>query len=137
MKNFVVVGLIAGVVMFVVSLVFGPICQVVFPVLKTEYQNPALFRPWSDPLMMLFFAYPFIQGIILAWIWSKIKVLFKKGKDWEKGVKFGLIYWVLNLLGLFVTYTTFPVSFLMVASWALSTLVSLPLAGVIYAKLMK
>ncbi|OGK17752.1 hypothetical protein A2866_02115 [Candidatus Roizmanbacteria bacterium RIFCSPHIGHO2_01_FULL_39_8] len=137
MRNIIVVGLIAGVAMFVVSLAFGPICQVLFPALKAEYENPALFRPWSDPLMTLFFAYPFIQGIMLAWVWSKVKVLFKKGKDWEKGVKFGLIYWILGFLGMFVTYTTFPVSLMMVLSWWLSMLISLPVAGIIYAKLMK
>ena len=137
MNNFIIVGLLAGVAMFIVSLAFGPVFNVVFPTLNAEYQNAALFRPWSDPLMTLFFAYPFIQGIMLAWVWSKVKILFEKGKDWEKGVKFGLIYWVLSLVGMFITYTTFPVSLAMVLSWTLSMLVSLTVAGVIFAKLMK
>ena len=78
MKKVVISGLVTGIVMLIVGLGMGPISNYLFPKVITEYQNPQLFRAWTDPIMSLYFLHPFLVGFILAWIWNKTKPLFKK-----------------------------------------------------------
>ncbi|MGZ5244555.1 MAG: hypothetical protein ACXWW0_11635, partial [Bacteroidia bacterium] len=73
MKKIILPGLLAGIVMLAVSLIFSWAMNFIAPGLQDEYRNPELFRPWSDPLMMLIFVHPFIVGIILAWVWDFVK----------------------------------------------------------------
>lgn len=136
MKKIILPGLLVGLVNFIASMLVSKIFGVVFPALNAEYQNTNLFRPWTDPLMLLFFVYPFLLGIILAWFWEKTKTIF--GSDLKGGLKFGLAYWVVaSVPGMFVTYTSMPYSLTMVISWLAAGLVEGLLAGIIFAKLNK
>lgn len=137
MKKILLSGLLAGLVMFIASMLMGPITNVVFPTLNAEYQNSSLFRPWSDPLMSLYFVYPFVVGGILAWLWDKTKALTPKKIWWEKGATFGVGYWIITLPGMFISYSTFPISLGMVISWSLSSLVQLIAAGILLARIRK
>jgi len=137
MKKIILSGLLAGVVMLVVGMVVGILFGAVFPALKAEYENTSLFRPWSDPIMSIFFVAPFILGIILAWIWTKTKGLFHAEKNWKKGLNFGLVYWVVTIPGMIISYSSFPISLLVVLSWSITILVQALCAGLIYAKLNK
>lgn len=132
------VGLAGGLAMFVLSMVMGKITGVLFPSLMVEYTNPSLFRPWSDPLMSLYFLYPFVQGFVVAFVWEMFKELCSE-KDWvKKGICFGFVFWLLtNITGMLISYSTFPVSFLMIVSWSLSSLVQLLGAGLVNAKMNK
>ena len=53
-------GLIAGLANLIVMLVLMWLIGVVFPSVMQEYKNTAIFRPFNDPLMMVYFGYPFI-----------------------------------------------------------------------------
>lgn len=53
----------------------------------------------------------------------------------QKAVRFGLIYWLLSVCGMPMTYSSFPVSLLMVGSWTLSVLVEGMIASLILSKL--
>lgn len=132
MKKFILPSLTAGIAMVITSFVVGQVFNsVIFPSLTSEYQNPALFRPWSDPIMSLFFLYPFALGLILAFVWSKTKQLFTGKNIYEKAARFGATYWLLtNITGMLISYSTFPVSLMMVISWSLSSLVQV-VVGVI------
>lgn len=93
--------------MLIVSFVFNFLMNIVFPSLQAEYETSVLFRPWSDPIMMLFFIYPFILAFALAWFWSKSKKIFK-GNVYERGMKFGFSIWVISgFPGMLITYSTF------------------------------
>ncbi len=130
MKKIVLSSSVAGIVMVVSSMIVGQVLSSLFPVLAKEYNNPSLFRPWSDPLMSLFFLYPFILAIILSIVWEKTNKLFSGNTPTEKAFKFALTYWVLtNITGMLISYSTFPVSFLMIASWSISSLTTV-MAGV-------
>jgi hypothetical protein len=116
-------------VMVVVSVLFGAISGGLLPQLASEYENPALFRPWSDPLMSLFFLYPFILAVALTFVWMKTKPLFSGKTRREKAIRFGVTYWLLtNSMGMLISYSTFPISLAMVISWSLSSLL-VTLAG--------
>ena len=133
-KTVVTTGLIAGVVMLVVGLVFNRVFGVLFPSINAEYQDPALFRPWSDPLMSYIFVHPFIVGIVLAWVWDKTKDLFKERDVFWRCCQFASAYWLVTIPGMFISYSTFPVSFTMVFSWSLTGLAQAIAAGWVFVK---
>jgi len=134
MKQILVPGLVAGVILVIVSFVLSMTYTAVFPQIMTEYVN-GMFRPWTDPLMMAFYAYPIVLGIALAWVWGKTKKLIK-GTMIQRGVMFGLAYFVVvGIPGMFATYTTFDMSLLMVSTWAFSGLVNEIVAGIIFARM--
>lgn len=137
MRKVIPIGLLAGVIMLAASMVLSPVFQIVAPSLKTEYENANLFRPWSDPLMLLMFVQPFLVGIILAWIWQKTKGLFAGTAKWKNGLCFGLIYWATTIPGMIISYSTFPLSLMMVASWTASNLFAGLCAGFIFSKTIK
>jgi hypothetical protein len=136
MKKILLPGLLAGVINLALGMGISYLFMMI-PSINADYNNPALIRPFEDPLMMVFFLYPFLLAIILAWVWSKAKTLFT-GTTFKKGLKFGLsVFLVLTIPGMFVTYTCFPLSILTVLSWAADGLVSALVAGMIFAKLNK
>jgi hypothetical protein len=132
-KKVIGAGLVVGLVNFLAAMLVSKIFGVAFPSIDAEMQNPNLFRSWTDPLMLLFFVYPFLLGIILAWFWNKTKNLY--GVNLRGGLEFGLNYWIISTIpGMFITYSSMPYSFLMVLSWLVGGLVSALLAGIILIK---
>ena len=137
MKKIIVSGLVAGVAIFVVSMVLSQLTNFLLPNIAQEYQNSGIFRPWSDPLMSLYFLYPFILGLVLAWFWDKTKGSFKNTKC-GRGVCFGFSYWlVASIPGMLITYSSFTVSLIMVISWSLVGLVEALAAGWVLSKMNK
>lgn len=129
------IGLLAGLVMLIFGLGFAPLYNFIFPSVAQEYTNPALFRPWSDPLMSLFFAYPFVLGIVLSWVWSKAKKMFTGKTEFERAKNFALAYFIVaGLPGMLITYSSFQVSFWMILAWSISGLVDAFIAGLVFAK---
>lgn len=137
MKKIVIPGLLAAVLMTIVGMGIGMIFNAAVPSLGEEYMNPAIFRAWDEPLMQLFFVYPFILGFALAWVWDKVKGLIK-GNMWKRGLVFGLVFFLIGSIpGMFISYSTFQVSFLMVLSWTLNGLTNGVISGWVFAKLNK
>lgn len=125
MKKIAFSSLIAGIVMVITSMIVGQVFHTLFPALLKEYNNASLFRPWSDPLMSLFFIYPFILAVVLSIVWEKTQKLFSGRTPAEKAIKFGVTYWIFtNITGMLISYSTFPVSLLMIVSWSISSLVT-------------
>lgn len=136
MKKTLVPSLAAGFGALVVSLVMGFLSGALFPGLMSQYNNTSLFRPWSDPLMSLYFVHPFIIGAIMTVVWQKIKDLVKGKTLLQRGLMFGFWYFAITTLpGMFISYASFPLSLLMVASWTVSSLLQILTAGPIIAKL--
>ncbi len=128
MKKLIVPGLLSGVAMLVAGMILNRLYPLIVPALTKEYENPAMFRPWSDPLMMLFFLYPFILGFVLAFLWNK-KIADKNP------LKFALVYWLIaSVPGMFVTYTSFAVSLAMVVSWTLNGFIQAFIAGLVFSR---
>lgn len=135
MKKVIVPGLVAGLVMLIVSMVVNMISGVLLPGLMQEYQNTAMFRPWSDPLMQAFMAYPFVLGLALAWVWDKVKGLLGSS-PLKKATNLALAYLIVATIpGMFATYTSFAVSLTMVLSWTVSGFINAFVAGLVLDKL--
>lgn len=137
MKKAILFGLLTGILLLAVGMGLSQLLNALFPQLVTEYANVAIYRPWDDPKMSLFFIYPFLVAILLAFAWMKHKTAFQ-GSALKKGLKFGLVYFVIAIIpGMLMSYSSFQVSALMVASWTLSGLLYGVIAGLIYAKWLK
>jgi len=135
-KKIILPTLLIGLINFLASMLVSQIFGVAFPSIAAEYQNPSLFRSQSDPLMILFFLYPFLLAFILAWLWRKTKNIF--GHGMIAGLKFGFFYWVIATIpGMFATYTSMPYSLGIVSSWLVSGLVQAIVAGIILSKLSR
>lgn len=123
-------GLIAGFINLVLSFGLNALMNALVPQIMAQYQNTAIFRPWQDPLMMIYLAYPFILGVAAAYLWQKLN----RPKPIEL-VKTYLI--IATIPGMFITYTCFQVSLLMIASWTVSGLVQVYVAGLVFEKIKK
>ena len=137
MKKVLWTGLIAGVAMIIVNILLNPIFNALFPWLQDAYMDNAVFRPWSDPAMMLFWLYPLALGLALAWVWDKTKQLFD-GTVWCKGAKFGLIlFFVSGVPAFLINFSSFNLPFVMILSWTIMGLINGIVAGLILAKVNK
>lgn len=137
MKKIIGVGLLAGLVMTLTGVVINVVMNMVLPELNDAYKNLGIFRPWSDPRMMMFFLVPFFTGILLTWILTKVKDLVKGVTPGSKGLNYGLIYALTTLPGMLITYSSFNVSLAMVMSWTVTNLIEGVVACLVIAKLMK
>jgi len=91
-RNIIVTGFLAGLAMLSVSVGLSFLSNLVLPNLMAEYANIELFRPWDDPLMFIYFAYPFVMGLALAWFWNRVKFTFRGKSAWSRGVQYGFAY---------------------------------------------
>ncbi|MBI5413285.1 hypothetical protein HZA42_02985 [Candidatus Peregrinibacteria bacterium] len=136
MKKILLPGLLAGIATLASGMALSFLFMK-FPSIAADYANANLIRPWKDPLMSLFFLYPFVQGIILAWAWNKSKSLFQ-GTTVNRGLKFGLSIWLIaSVPGMLISYSSFPLSLLTIVSWLTDGLVNGFIAGMIFAKMNK
>lgn len=121
-------GLIAGLANLVVGFGYNFLLGILLPNIAKEYELSGIFRPWSDPLMMAFYLAPLISGIAIAYLWQKL--------DKPKPVDLANIYLlIVTLPGMFITYTSFNVSFAMVLTWIISGYLQVLVAGFVFTKL--
>jgi hypothetical protein len=123
--------------MLIISFLLGRILHLIMPEIESQYKNPCLFRPWSDPRMWFFFAHPFALSLIMAFTWSPTKHVFKGKFNNENGMLFGLFFWIISLPGLLLSYSTFPLTLIIVISWAFTGLVQTTIAGFMISKTIK
>ncbi len=136
MKKIIFPGIVVGIVTLTIGMVISYLFML-SPAVSADYYNAGLMRPWADPVMWLFFLYPFIQGIALSWAWGRSKALFK-GTIKQRGMRFGLAIWIIATIpGMLVSYSSFQLSLLTVLSWTVSGLISLIAAGCILAGMNK
>ncbi len=137
MKKIIIPGLLAGLLVIIISTIVSIILNIIFPVLMVIYNDVNIFRSWSDPRMYIYYFVPFITGIILAWTWDKTKNLMK-GSTLEKGIYFGLAYWVIATIpGMVITYSCFQLSLYIVLMWTLMNLLNGLIFGTVLSYLNK
>jgi hypothetical protein len=136
MKKIIWPGILAGIAMLVIGMAVSYLFMIL-PSVAADYSNSSIMRSWSDPLMSLFFLYPFVLGIALAWVWNRTKNLFK-GNTWKRGLKFGFAYLIIATIpGMLISYSSFPLSLWTIISWIVSGFVNAVVAGLIFAKMNK
>ena len=125
-KKLFIHGLLAGLVMLIVGMIFGQLVNMMFPTLAVQYDNTNLFRAFDDPAMIWYFIYFFVLGVGIAWIWEMIKDKIKGKTACQKAKNIVSKYWPAVLLpGMMITYSSFPVSFGIILSWSIGSFVQL------------
>lgn len=123
MKKPVLSFLLASVAMIIAAMAIGYLFDFLIPALSVEYNNPALYRPWDDPLMYVFFIQPFMIVAMMIWIWKRVKSLFS-GKPSKIALNITLIFLFASIIpGMIMTYSSFPVSFLAIVTWMVTSFV--------------
>ena len=130
-------GLLTGAAMLAVNFGFGVIANKLAPSLSEEYQNESVFRPFSDPRMLLMWLQPIAAGIVISWIWIRIGHAVPGRTAASKGMNFALAWFLLGLPGMIISYGSFQVSGEMVMSWTLGNGLQAVAAGSVLATLSK
>jgi TRAP-type mannitol/chloroaromatic compound transport system permease small subunit len=118
-------GLLLGLIMLIVGNIINYLFMLI-PSVKADYYS-GIMRSWQDPLMTVFFLYPFILGIVFAGLWNAVKSSFK-GK--MRGCYFGWwLFFLTTLPGMFITYTSFNLTFLTILGWLVVGLINAKIAG--------
>lgn len=132
MKKIITSGLIAGVVLLILS-VLGLYATIwFFPTVAAQYYGPSFDN--QSGRYMIYYAHPFVIGLALAWFWDRFKSLLK-GSFLTKGLEFGLIYALIAIFpALWITYSALSVSLSMVATWLVFGLLQGMIAGLVFEK---
>lgn len=133
MKKILISGLIAGIILFIVS--YGGLFLAIrfMPESFVMYNNP-LFNS-DESRNVLFYLHAFIISFALSWFWQRFKGLFN-GPFLLRGLEFGLVYALVALLPvMWITFSSLDITFVMVATWFFYGLFQSILAGVVFAKI--
>lgn len=132
MKKIITSGLIAGIVLLVLSVLALYLTIWFFPDLAQQYYNPAFEAGTSR--YMLYYIHPFIIGLALSWFWDRFKGVLT-GSFITRGIEFGAIYALIAILPMiWLIFSAMSVSFAMVATWLAFGLLQGLIAGLIFEK---
>ena len=125
-------GIAAGAVFLVISFAFSFLVQAIWPY---DLLSLGGMKSATDPIMALFFLYPFVIGFAIAYLYKYVNL---KGSYMEKGRKFGLLMWIVyGIPSTFVIYTSmnYPIAFSI--NTLFGDLLGLLAAGIVIAKISK
>jgi hypothetical protein len=133
MKKIIIAGLVAGVVLLVLSVLGLYITIWLFPGLATQYFDPAFNSDSSK--FMFYYLHPFIISMALSWFWSRFKSGLT-GSFLTRGIEFGLIYvMVATFPMMWLIYSAMDVSLAIVATWFVLALLQGVMAGLVFEKM--
>jgi hypothetical protein len=133
-KNIVTGGIAAGFLLFTLMVVSGFIVNLFLPANMSQYGG---MRAMTDPIMNLFYFYPFVIAFAAAIVFDCIRECLK-GDQVRKGLMFGgILLMIMTIPSLYVMFTsmTWPLDFYI--STGLWEIVAFPLMGIIFAKIWK
>jgi hypothetical protein len=131
-RNIVVAGSAGGIVIFLLMVISGFLVNLILPTDMNMYGG---MRSANDPVMNLFYLYPFVIAFVSALVFDQVRDCLK-GDRVTKGLMYGAILLaIITIPGLYVMFTsmTWPVDFYI--STGLWEIVSFPLLGIMYAKI--
>lgn len=132
MKKIIYSGLIAGLILLIISFLMLQVLIRLLPGLAEEYYNPA-FRAGSGR-SLFFYLHPFLIGFALSWFWDMLKSRFT-GNGWSRGLKMGLLYGaVATLPSMWITFSAIDLSLMMVLSWLVYGIFQAVAAGLVLAR---
>jgi hypothetical protein len=133
MKKIITSGLIAGVVLLILSVLALYAMIWFLPTLAAQYYDPAFDS--QSGRYMLYYAHPFVIGLALAWFWDRFKTVLK-GSNLTRGIEFGLVYALIAIFPvLWLNYSALSVSLAMVGTWLVFGLLQGIVAGFVFEKL--
>ena len=132
MKRIISSGLIAGVVLLILSVLALYATIWFFPTLASQYYDPAFDN--QSGRYLIYYAHPFVIALALAWFWDRFKGALK-GSYLTRGIEFGLIYALVAIFPvMWLTYSALAVSLAMVGTWLMFGLLQGVVAGLLFEK---
>src|ERR1700685_3594090 len=115
MKKIFIAGLVAGVVLLILS-VLGLYTTIwLFPNLAAQYFDPAFDTQSSR--VMIYYIHPFVISMALSWFWNRTKGVLT-GSFLTRGIEFGLIYALVAIFPMmWLIYSAMSISIAMVTTW--------------------
>jgi len=133
-KTIVVSGIVAGIVILVLSMTVSTATQALF-----DYNVLTLvgMRSVNDPISMLFFLHPFVVGLAMAILYDFTKKSFT-GTAIRKGIVLGLLGWIVyGIPSAFIVFSSmdYPIGF--TVNSVIGSLLYMLGAGITITKLSK
>ncbi len=130
-KSLIIPGFVGGFILLIVSFAADMATQLVAP--YSIFQVPGM-RSISDPVMMLYFVYPFIFAFIAAILWQIIRGSLpenQKNAAWQFA---GILFLVIIVPNIWVIYTSmsYPAGFYI--SNILTSVIGYPVIGYLNAR---
>lgn len=133
MKKILTSGIIAGIILLLISQVALHLTLIIFPGIAVQYFDPA-FDTGSDKIIF-FYLHPFVISLALAWFWSRFKGVLS-GSFITRGIEFGLIYVVIATIPMmWMIYAAMNVSLAIVGTWSFLSLIQGIVAGLVFEKM--
>src|SRR4051812_6748765 len=103
MKKILLSGLIAGVLLLIISFLMLNVAIAMFPKTFDEYYNETFNSNGQRDIY--FYTHPFILSFALAWFWQRFKGMFK-GNFLVRGLELGCVFAVVAILPImWITYS--------------------------------
>ncbi len=128
-------GLLAGVILSIVS--YGGLFLVIqfLPMLFVDYNNPLFESDGSRDA--LFYAHAFVISMALSFAWERFKGMLQ-GNIVLRALEFALMYALIALLPvMWICFSAMDITVLMVVSWLLYGFAQALVAGLIFGKLSR
>ena len=133
MKKIILSALVAGIVLLILSILGLYITIWFFPGIASQYFDPAFATQSSR--IMIFYLHPFVLSLALSWFWSRFKDVLS-GSFFTRGVEFALIYVFIAVFPMmWFMFSMISISFEMIATWFMLSLVRGVIAGLIFEKM--
>ena len=132
-KKILIAGIAGGILLFVAQFVFSLAGNLVAPY---NIFSIGGMRQANDPLMALFYAYPFVLSFMAALVFDRVKTAL--AGTCCGGADFGLILIALVAVpGVFVIFSSMPYPPGFYIGNILFGIIGFPLAGLLYARIWK
>jgi len=129
MKKIILSGIVAAVAMAVIGFIVNFIIGSIYPTFQDIYNNSNIFISMTSMQSVLFWVYPLVLGIALAYLWTMIKV---------SPVKFAWIYFFIGALpAFFINVGSFNLPVMMIFSWTIMSYLNGLAAGLIFSKVLR
>lgn len=133
MKKIFFSGLIAGLVLLMISVAGLYLLLWILPDMAMEYFGQAFIS--EMPRNILYYVHPFVIGTGLSWLWSRLQKTLK-GPALVKSLKFGLSYMAIATLPcMLLIYSAINVSLRVILTWLVFGFIEAVIAALIFNKL--
>ena len=132
LKQILIGGILAGIVIEVISLAFSWLAQSIWQYKVLELPG---MRTINDPVSILFFVYPWVLGFALVCVYSYFEKALE-GNYVAKGWKFGLLMWVVvSISSAFLVFASmdYPIGF--TVNSIIGPLIYMLVTGIVIAKI--
>jgi hypothetical protein len=132
-KKIILSGLVAGIVLLILSILGLYATIWFFPKLAAQYYDPAFDN--QSGRYMIYYAHPFVIAMALSWFWHRFKSVLT-GSFLARGMEFGLLYALIAIFPMiWLIYSAIDVSLPMVATWFVFGLLQGVIAGFVFEKM--